>query len=758
MSALPPFPGAGYPDASLLAPAQDVGAKQKRTRKVKSTKVVDGIEQEVEIEVEDSGGPEWGPRESLKVLDKELQRVDGPVKVSGRATYTHDVRVPGMAWARLLLAPVASLKVARLDFSACKAVKGYLGHEVIEAEETRWLGQPIAAVAAETSEAAEDCLRAIVFEWEARPSVLDREAALKPDAPQVSRRGNQGKPAVRGDEAKARAAIEGAPHKVSATYVVPVVHHACLETHGAVVDWRGGEEAVVHCSSQHTFGFAGDAAEVLGLKKGNVVGLVEHMGGGFGSKFGFGQEGEAAARLSKALRRPVHLMLTRKDEFRMAGNRSGSHIEASAGMDAAGRLVGFAARAHKHGGIGDGSLSGLPYIYKCAESWSEISGVRTNLDASRAMRAPGHPQASFATESLIDELAYAAGLDLLEVRKANLDDQVWHRQLERVAREVGWFEHPHRARPGSAKDELCVGIGFAISRWGGGGGPSCEVEIAIERDGSVVSSVGSQDLGTGVRTYVAAIPAEELGLPLSAVVARIGSTRLGNANGSGGSVTTASLAPAVKHAAWNARQAFAEVLAPLLGCQPPDVVFADGAVQAASGGRKLSWKQACAALPEAGLRAKGAWQAHLQANGVHGAQAAKVEVDTLTGRVRVLHMACMQDVGLCLNRAATRSQINGGMVQALGYALFEERVVDAALGIQLNPCFEDYKLPHSLEIPKMTVVLDDEDRRAPIGMSEAPIVPGGAAIANAIHNACGARIRSLPCTPDKVLAALGKVS
>ncbi len=748
------FPGMTYPSGP-----QDNAPKQSKTKKVKTTKVVNGIEQEVEIEVEDVAGPEWGPRAALKVLDKELIRVDAPVKVSGRAVYTHDVRVPGMAWARLLLAPQPATKITKLDFSACAKVPGYLGHVVIEAEETRWLGQPVAAVAGATSEAAEDALRAIVLEYEALPFVLDRDSALKPDAPKVSRRGNQSKPQTRGDEAKAKAAIEAAPHKASGTYSVPVVHHACLETHGAVVDWRGGEEATVYCSSQHTFGFAGDAAKTLDLKSSAVTGIVEHMGGGFGSKFGFGQEGDAAAKLSKLLQRPVHLMLTRKDEFLMGGNRSGSHLELAGGMDANGALVGFTARAHKQGGIGDGSLSGLPYIYKCAEAWTEVSGVRTNMDSSRAMRAPGHPQASFATESLLDELAYAAGLDLVAVRKANLEDKVWHRQLDRVAKEIGWFEHPHRTQPGTAKAELCTGIGFAISRWGGGGGPACEVEVAIERDGSVTSSVGSQDLGTGVRTYVAAIPAEEFGLPLSAVVARIGSTRLGNANGSGGSVTTASLAPAVKDAAYNARRAFAEVLAPLLGCTAAEVQFADGGVQtSAPGGKRLTWKQACAALPEAGLRAKGVWAAHLQGNGIHGAQAAKVEVDTLTGRVRVLHMVCMQDVGLCLNRAATRSQINGGMVQALGYALLEERVVDTALGLQLNPCLEDYKLPHSLEIPKMTVILDDEDTRGVIGVSEAPIVPGGAAIANAIHNACGARIRSLPCTPDKVLIALGKVS
>jgi xanthine dehydrogenase YagR molybdenum-binding subunit len=380
------------------------------------------------------------------------------------------------------------------------------------------------------------------------------------------------------------------------------------------------------------------------------------------------------------------------------------------------------------------------------------------MDSTRAMRAPGHPPASFFIESAIDELAYKLGLDPLEVRKKNLKEP-YLRQLDRVAREIGWDKHPNKTKPGDPAASKCVGIGFAIAQWGGGGGKGTEVDVRIERDGSVSASVGTQDLGTGTRTLVAAITAEELGLQLGDVTPHIGSTKLGRAGGSGGSVTTGSLSPPVKDAAFNARVALAEHVAPTLGIPAERVRFADGRVFDANDAKKsLTWKQACATLPAEGLSARGKWRKELQASGVHGAQAARVEVDTQTGAIRVLDMIGIQDCGLPLNRAAARSQVNGGMVQALSYGLFEERVVDAKLGLFLNPSLEDYKIAASMEMPRMVSILDDEDTRtAPIGMAEATIIPGQSAIANAVFNACGARVRDLPMTPDKVLAALGKV-
>jgi xanthine dehydrogenase YagR molybdenum-binding subunit len=203
----------------------------------------------------------------------------------------------------------------------------------------------------------------------------------------------------------------------------------------------------------------------------------------------------------------------------------------------------------------------------------------------------------------------------------------------------------------------------------------------------------------------------------------------------------------------------AEKLADALRTKPERVRFEGGRVFGAEdSARGLTWKQACAQLAADGVSARGVWQKNLASRGVHGAQAAKVRVDTLTGRVEVIQMAGMQDCGLPLNRAAIRSQLNGGMVQSLSYALFEERVIDPDLGIMLNANFEDYKLAGVLEIPPMEAMIDDaDDRQAPIGIGEPAVIPGHGAIANAVFNACGARVRDLPLTPDKVLFALGRV-
>jgi xanthine dehydrogenase YagR molybdenum-binding subunit len=248
--------------------------------------------------------------------------------------------------------------------------------------------------------------------------------------------------------------------------------------------------------------------------------------------------------------------------------------------------------------------------------------------------------------------------------------------------------------------------------------------------------------------------AEELGLQQNDVVEHIGNSKLGAANSSGGSTTTASLAPAVKNAAYKAKMAVAEKIAPLLGGpKPEEISFADGKVSA--GGKSLTWKQACAALPSAGVSALGEWSDALAGKGVHGACFVEVEVDVETGHIRPVKMVHVQDIGLPLNRLAVESQINGGMIQSLGMALYEQRVMDSQLGVQLNPGFGDYKIPGALEMPEMVPLIDDEDtREAVIGVGEPAIIPSVGALANAVFNACGIRVRELPITPDKIVMAL----
>ena len=368
------------------------------------------------------------------------------------------------------------------------------------------------------------------------------------------------------------------------------------------------------------------------------------------------------------------------------------------------------------------------------------------------MRAPGHPQASFAMESLVDELAYKIGIDPVEFRKKNLRDEAYHRQLDRAAKAIGWERR--NSTPGGGSGPLKRGIGCAVGTWGGGGNDQCKVDVTVSRDGSVMVAVGTQDLGTGTRTFTRAIVAEELGLQVPDVVEQIGNSKLGSANSSGGSTTAASLAPSVKDAAYKARMAVAEKIAALFGnAKPEEIVFASGNVT--GGGKSLAWKQVCAALPAAGITVRGEWRSDLQARGVHGVSFAEVEVDVETGKVRPIKMVQVQDCGLPLNRLTMESQVNGGMIQSLGMALWEGRVMDADLGLQLNPSFMDYKLAGSLEIPEMVPIIDDDDKReVVIGMAEACIIPSLGALANAVFNACGVRVRDLPITPDKILMAL----
>jgi xanthine dehydrogenase YagR molybdenum-binding subunit len=725
----------------------------KAKKKIRVPRVVNGVEQMVEIEVDADTGPGWGANDKHTLLNKRLTRVDGPLKVTGVARYTYDQRLPGMLYGRILRCPHGHARVTSLDTDAASKIPGV--HAIIQAPltELRFAGAPVAAVAATTPEIAGDALRAIKVTYEVLPHVVHAEEAIKPNAPKVvADENNLAEKAKNGDPQKAEAAFATADAVVEAEYISARIHHACLETHGMVVDFRGGDSATIYSSTQGTFTIPPDAAKELGLEQSKVVASVEHMGGGFGSKFGIGTEGMLACRLSKQTKAPVKLMLTRYDEFVMAGNRSGSWQKLKGGVKNDGTIVALQARQYRLGGIGQGSQAGQPYIYRMGDTYREIYALHTNEDSSVAMRAPGHPQASYAIESLVDELAYKIKMDPVEFRKKNLRDEVYHRQLDRAAKEIGWTRRNPVAggNPGPFKR----GMGCAVGTWGGGGNNQCKVDVTISRDGAVAVAVGTQDLGTGTRTYTRAIVAEELGLGINDVKEQIGNSKLGNANPSGGSTTAPSLAPSVKDAAIKARMMMAERVRPLLGnATPEEIVFAGGKVSAK--GQSLTWKQAAASLPAAGITAHGEWRADLQARGVHGACFAEVEVDVETGYVKPIKMVHIQDCGLPLNRLAMESQINGGMIQSLGMALWEGRVMDAQLGMQLNPGFGDYKLPGSLEMPEMVPLIDDDDKReAVIGMSEGCIIPAVGALVNAVFNATGVRVRELPITPDKILMGL----
>ena len=725
----------------------------KPKKKIRVPKVVNGVEQMVEVEVDEDAGPGWGPNDKHTLLNHRYTRVDGPLKATGVARYTYDQRLPGMLYARVLRCPHAHARITKLDTDAASKIPGVKAIIPAPLTEVRFAGAPVAAVAATTPEIAGDALRAIKVTYEVLPHVVHAHHAIRPEAPKVvAEENNLQEKGKNGDPQKADAAFSTADAVVEGEYITARVHHTCLETHGMVVDYRGGDTATIYASTQGTFTIHEDAAKELGLTASAVTTTVEHMGGGFGSKFGLGLEGMLACRLSKQTKTPVKLMFTRYDEFVMAGNRSGSWQKLKAGVKNDGKIVALQARQYRLGGIGGGSQAGQPYIYSMGDTYREVYALHTNEDSSIAMRAPGHPQASFAVESLVDELAWKIKMDPVEFRIKNLRDEVYHRQLRRGAQEIGWA-HRNPVAGGNA-GPLKRGMGCAVGTWGGGGNNQCKVDVTIARDGSVLVAVGTQDLGTGTRTYTRAIVAEELGLTVKDVQERIGNSKLGNANPSGGSTTAPSLSPSVKDAAIKARMLMAERVAPLLGNpKPEEVVFAGGKVSAK--GQSLSWQQAVAALPAGGITSHGEWRSDLQARGIHGVCFAEVEVDVETGHVKPIKMVHIQDGGLPLNRLTMESQINGGMIQSLGMALWEGRVMDEHLGMQLNPGFGDYKLPGCLEMPEMVPIIDDEDKReAVIGIAEGCIIPAVGALVNAVFNATGVRVRETPVTPDKILMGL----
>jgi xanthine dehydrogenase YagR molybdenum-binding subunit len=305
-------------------------------------------------------------------------------------------------------------------------------------------------------------------------------------------------------------------------------------------------------------------------------------------------------------------------------------------------------------------------------------------------------------------------------------------------------------------------MGAAV--WYNTGGTGPKATVTIHRDGSAEVVQGVQDLGTGARTMVGVVAAEELGLPLERVSVRIGDTRMPYGPGSGGSTTTPSSAPSIRAAAWQAKQKMAEVLGRVWGVEASAIQFPPGMVAVKGDtSKKLSWKEACGKLPEEGVSATAAraenhgdaWKRFTS-----GAQFAEVEVDMETGIVRVVKVVAVHDCGLVVNALATESQVQGGVIQGISYALYENRILDRATGRMVNPNVEQYKIVGSKDVPEIEVhllnVWDGVNNTHSVGIGEPATVPTAGAIANAVSHAIGARIHRLPITPESVLEAIDR--
>ncbi|MFN8138164.1 MAG: xanthine dehydrogenase family protein molybdopterin-binding subunit [Fimbriimonadales bacterium] len=684
--------------------------------------------------------PQWPNPAKSKYLGKNIPRVDGPAKVTGAAKYTFDIVLPGMLYGKILRAPIASGSVKSIDVSAAEQMPGVRAVIPDLGRAVRFAGQEIAAVAADTEEIARDAINAIKVEWEKTPHVSNTHAGLTvPDRQRPGREASRGEP-LETIWPTAAAVVEG-------EYYVPVREHLCLETHGVVVRWDSADTVTVWCSTQSVHDAAGEIAGALRIPKQNVTLICEYMGGGFGGKFSAGIEGMTAARLAKMAGKPVKLMLERYDEMVASGNGPDAHMKCKAAMAADGKMLGVEAQLSGTSGFGGGWGVPFPYIYDVPNVSVKTTSISTNAGSSRSLRAPGHPQASFLMETVVDELAVKLNLDPLEVRKLNTSG-IRRNQLDLGAQMIGW----NRRSKGKATGRIRRGIGCASAVWGGGGGPSSTCVLRIGQDGSVWAGMGTQDLGTGTRTLVAAIVAEEFSIDITKVKADIGKSSLPLAGGSGGSVTAASISPPVKMAAFQARQKLSELAANQLGIAAHEVVFKDGKVGNADGTKSVTFERLCSKLPPGGLEETGNFNRDLQQGGVAGAQFVEVEVDMWTGNVTPIKVVAVQDCGFWLNKLAAESQLIGGVIQGLSMGLLEDRKMDEATGRQLNPNMETYKVLGCMEVPEIVPVLFATHEKV-TGIGEPACIPTAAAFANAVYDATGIRVRRLPITPKRLFDA-----
>ena len=702
----------------------------------------------------------WGEAHESRLIGKRIPRLSGADKVTGKAKYTYDINRPGMLYGRILRAPIAHAVITAIDLSQAEALPGVKAAiPLIEpGKRLRYEGQEIAAVAAITDDIAKDAVRLIQFEFDELPFVVDVEEAMGEDAPQIRDDWlrNQSPPKI-DERGNLEAGFAEAAVEVEAAYSAPVQTHVCLEPHGHVAEWNG-DNLTVWASTQAVFGNRRDFAQHFKIPEENVRIITEHMGGGFGSKFSPGVEGHAAAELARKAAAPVKLMLTRKDEHLVAGNRPSMTQRVRAGATKDGRLIAYDLRGYGTGGISGGAGFTGPYVYEVPNVRTEKFAVAINAGNERAMRAPGHPQGEFAMDSLMDELAEKLDMDPLEFRRINDTGETGKiRQAEYTlgAKEIGWRRR--NSVPGAGSGVKKRGIGMGSGLWGGGGHAGTQARVTIHADGTVQAVTGTQDLGTGIRTVIAIIVAEELGLQPHDISVKIGDSEPGlPSGGSGGSTTTPSVAPVVKTAATAAKQKLFERIAPLLETQPEDLRAVDGVVYAASDRTKsLSWSAAAGHLGMETISGNGAWHEGLSENGAAGTQFAEVEVDTETGEVKVIRIVAVQDCGLVMNRLTCESQINGGVLMGLGYALLENRIMDPQTGYMINPNLEDYKVVGAMEVPEIKSIAFDTDRKV-TGVGEPATIPTAGAIANAVYNAIGVRIRDLPISPEKILNALAE--
>ena len=735
-------------------------------RLIRTEKEVEGRYEDVWVVVDEDALDQW-PEGPLTTVGRALPRVDGVQRARGQALYTADLQLPGMLHTAVLRSSHARARVANIDLDAARrapGVRAVLGPGELDVlkEDPGYVGQAVAAVAAETFGQARRALEKLNVQWQVLEPLLDADEAVRQES-FVS----DVKTYERGDFQHALAAAEAV---VEAEYRTQVVLHNSMETHQAVCHWED-EGITIYISTQYIWGVRDAMAGHLGLPPDKVRVVCHAMGGGFGSKNGPGDYTPIAAEIAKRTGRPVKCALTRREENIAAGNRNATIQRLTAAAKSDGTLLALGGDFINAIGLSGWSASTegpMKMLYACDNVRTVQYPAKLNLPPMAAFRAPGFVEGTFALECLLDELAAKLDIDPLELRRRNyassdrVDDRPFSsKNLEECYRRA----EPHWAK----RDEVRArsagpwkhGIGLASQIWYGGGGPPSYAWIRIGADAHAVVVTAMQDIGTGTRTAMAQIAAEELGLPVEHVHVAFGDSARGPiASVSAGSSTVPSMGPAVRSAAADAKRQLIEIAAQRFHLEERVLDLRDGQIVSSDGG---AWPltEITGLLEDGQILGKGARGPNPAGMQVltFGVQVAEVAVDVETGEVRVDKIVAIHDVGRVINTLGASSQVEGGIIQGIGHTLSEERIVDPATGSILTRTLDAYKMPTIADVPEIvTDLVDVPDPHltnlGAKGLGEPPIIPTAAAIANAIRDATGADIRSLPISREEMLRAL----
>jgi xanthine dehydrogenase YagR molybdenum-binding subunit len=752
---------------------------------------------EVERQIPVDEPPALPPNAILAVIGKSVPRQDGRAKVTGATRFTVDVVLPRMLYGRILRSSLPHAEIRSINSAAAERYPGVQAiiPLVTPGDPTtatvRYIGAPIVAIAATSMAAAEAALRLIRVDYKSLAFVVDLDMAREPTAPALYDRASMPKghpsgfPAstglplngnVRGPATDSRGNPEEgfaqADVVVEGEFRTQVQTHCCLEPHAIVADWRA-DGLTVYMSTQFTAGVRHELAEAFDLPLNRVRVIVDGMGGGFGSKSSLGNYGRIAVALSRQAQAPVRIVLNRQEEQMDAGNRPGTYQRLSIGARRNGLLTAISVVSYGTAGVAVGAGIGnvAQAMYACPNYQAAQHDVFINAGPGCAMRGPGNTPGAWAMEQAIDELAERLSIDPLGLRD-QIDLSPVRREERRIgAKRINW---QRRHAPGADPGPIKRGLGVAQSLWGANVHTNCACEVRIMRDGSVEVLSGVQDIGTGIGTVMAQVVAEVLGLGVDRITVRIGDTEFPAGPPSYGSRTTASITPAARTAAFQALQLLFREAALVLNAGPDDLVAREGHIFVRDDPRRtMTFAEAAARLRTDRISAVASRSddyggfrrrmedAAIARQDLGGVQFAAVAVDTETGIIRVERVVAVQDCGRPINPLLIESQVQGGVAMGISYALFEERILDQHTGRMVNPNLEQYKLAGPREMPAIdVVVLENYQGRSATdayGIAEPASIATAPAIANAVYNAIGVRLHSLPMTPATVLAALGKV-